>query len=62
MAGAGQDVGESLWRHAVTAVQQAFAALVVSTFVYHFLSLGVMGRTQGAAGGPGGAGPGCVPP
>ncbi|MDT0545675.1 RDD family protein [Streptomyces lonegramiae] len=49
MAGAGQDVGESLWRHAVTAVQQAFAALVVSTFVYHFLSLGVMGRTPGQA-------------
>lgn len=49
LAGAGQDVGESLWRHAVTAVQQGFAALVVFTFAYHFLSLALLGRTPGQA-------------
>ncbi|MFF7648582.1 RDD family protein [Streptomyces sp. NPDC007983] len=49
IAGAGQDVGESLWRSAVNAVQQAFAALVAFTFAYHFLSLAVMGRTPGQA-------------
>ncbi|MGR3936225.1 RDD family protein [Streptomyces sp. BRA346] len=49
LAGAGQDVGRSLWRSAVSAVQQAFAALVVFTFAYHFLSLAVMSRTPGQA-------------
>ena len=49
LAGAGQRAGESLWRDAVTAVQQAFGALVLFTFAYHFLSLAVMGRTPGQA-------------
>ncbi|MFI0775367.1 RDD family protein [Streptomyces sp. NPDC021212] len=49
LAGAGRDVGESLWRDAVSAVQQAFAALVVFTFAYHFISLAVMARTPGQA-------------
>ncbi|WP_078610543.1 MULTISPECIES: RDD family protein [Streptomyces] len=49
LAGAGQDVGESLWRHAVTAVQQAFGALALFTFAYHFLALAVLGRTPGQA-------------
>ncbi|MDX3227119.1 RDD family protein [Streptomyces sp. ME19-01-6] len=49
LAGAGQSAGETLWRHAVRDVQQAFAALVVFTFAYHFLSLAVMSRTPGQA-------------
>ncbi|WP_246095957.1 RDD family protein [Streptomyces botrytidirepellens] len=49
LAEAGQDVGRSLWRSAVSDIQQAFAALVVFTFVYHFLSLAVMSRTPGQA-------------
>ncbi|MGW2331116.1 RDD family protein [Streptomyces sp. NPDC001700] len=49
VAGVGRDVGESLWRSSMSAVQQAFAALVVFTFVYHFVSLAVMSRTPGQA-------------
>lgn len=49
LTGAGQKVGASLWRSAVSSVQQAFGALVVFTFVYHFLSLAVMSRTPGQA-------------
>jgi RDD family protein len=49
LVGAGQGAGESLWRSAVNAVWQAFAALVVLTFAYHLVSLAAMGRTPGHA-------------
>lgn len=49
LVGAGQDAGESVWRSAVNAVWQAFAALVAFTFLYHFASLALMGRTLGQA-------------
>ncbi|GAB2907693.1 hypothetical protein GCM10022245_49120 [Streptomyces mayteni] len=49
LVGAGRDVGESVWWSAVAAVWQAFAALVVLTFVYHFVSLALAGRTPGQA-------------
>ena len=49
LAGVGQGVGESLWHFAVNSVWQAFAALFVFAFAYHFLALAVMSRTPGQA-------------
>ncbi|MDT0319187.1 RDD family protein [Streptomyces millisiae] len=49
LVGASQDVGESVWRSAVDAVWQAFAALVAFTFGYYFASLALMSRTPGQA-------------
>lgn len=49
LAGAGQDVGESLWQSAVDSVWLAFGALAALTFAYHFVSLTAMSRTPGQA-------------
>ncbi|MFI0815080.1 RDD family protein [Streptomyces sp. NPDC021098] len=49
LVGAGQGVGESLWRFAVNSVWQAFGALFLFAFAYHFLSLALLSRTPGQA-------------
>lgn len=47
--GAAEELGGSVWRRVVRAVQQAFGALVLLTFVYHFAMLALTGRTVGKA-------------
>ncbi|MGP3923358.1 RDD family protein [Streptomyces sp. 8N616] len=47
--GATGDMGRSLWREAAGYVQQAFAALVVGTFLYQWAALTLAGRTLGKA-------------
>ncbi|MFD9905055.1 RDD family protein [Streptomyces sp. NPDC059063] len=47
--GAGQDLVDSLWQDSVGYVQQAFAALVVLTFLYQWATLRFAGRTLGKA-------------
>ncbi|MBL1065958.1 RDD family protein [Streptomyces sp. 7-21] len=49
IAGAGQEFGERLWNRAIRAVQQAFGALVILTFLYQWLALWLTGTTAGKA-------------
>ncbi|MGW0880946.1 RDD family protein [Streptomyces sp. NPDC002671] len=44
---ASQTLGLSLWDKAVLDVEEAFAALVVVTFLYQWACLGLLGRTLG---------------
>lgn len=45
--GASLDFGSQLWDHAAWYVVQAFAALIVVMFAYHFVALSWKGRTLG---------------
>ena len=47
LAGTAEDLGTSVWSSAVRDVQEAFAALVLATFAYQFLTLALTGRTLG---------------
>ncbi|MEO3753727.1 RDD family protein [Streptomyces sp. B6B3] len=47
--GAGEDFGRSVWNSAIGAVQQAFGALVLATFLYQWLALAFTGSTLGKA-------------
>ncbi len=47
--GAGEDFGRSVWNDAIRAVQQAFGALVLATFLYQWLALAFTGTTLGKA-------------
>ncbi|MDQ0789977.1 RDD family protein [Streptomyces sp. B3I8] len=47
LAGTAGDFGTSIWSSVVRDVQEAFAALVLATFVYQFLTLALTGRTLG---------------
>jgi hypothetical protein len=47
--GAGEDFGRAVWNDAIRAVQQAFGALVLATFLYQWLALAFTGSTLGKA-------------
>jgi hypothetical protein len=49
LPGAGEEFGRSVWNQAIRDVQQAFAALVLCTFLYQWLALAFTGSTLGKA-------------